>query len=214
MVTFSAALLQTRRTVVSLHLLSSLVHSLRLLACLLARLLPSLIACRFSTSLSPRCSNFASAIHNIHDVSHNVFASVPVSALVRIHFSSSTDVRKEVHGRRHNESTCLNSIPPCRLHFQRWPSIVLISKTPLPNIITVRSPTPMSSIIFISFPVDGKVTFTAALLQTRKTAVFLHLLYKLDLFTPTACLLASIPDCLPLLHVVLCSMFQLRLSQS
>jgi hypothetical protein len=50
-----------------------LVHSLRLLACLLADCLPSLIACRFSTSLSRRCSNLASAIHNIHAVSHAVF---------------------------------------------------------------------------------------------------------------------------------------------
>jgi hypothetical protein len=74
MVTFTAAMLQTRKTAVFLHLLSSLVHSLRLLACLLtACLLPSLIACRFSTSLSPRCFNFASAIHNIHAVSHTVF---------------------------------------------------------------------------------------------------------------------------------------------
>jgi hypothetical protein len=104
-------------------------------------------------------------------------------------------VPKEVHSRRKKESTCLNSIPPCRLHFQRWPSIILISKTQLPNIITVRSATPMSSVIFMSFPVDELVTFTAALLQTRQTAVFLHLLYKLDLLTPTACLLPSLIAC-------------------
>jgi hypothetical protein len=48
------------------------------------------------------------------------------------------------------------------------------------------------------------VTFTAAMLQTRQTAVFLHLLCKLGSFTPTACLLASFLDCLPLLHVVVC----------
>jgi hypothetical protein len=65
-------MLQTRRTAVLLHLLCSFVHSLRLHACF-ACLLPSLIACRFSTSLSRRCSNLASAIHNIHAVSHAVF---------------------------------------------------------------------------------------------------------------------------------------------
>jgi hypothetical protein len=42
--------------------------------CLLAAcLLPSLIACRFSTSLCRRCSNLASAHHNYHAVSHYVF---------------------------------------------------------------------------------------------------------------------------------------------
>jgi hypothetical protein len=59
-----------------------LVHSDCLLA---ACLLPSLIACRFSTSLSRRCSNLASAIHNIHAVSHAVFhlfAFQPLSLLV------------------------------------------------------------------------------------------------------------------------------------
>jgi hypothetical protein len=53
---------------------ASFIHSDRLTPWLLiASLLPSFIACRFSTSLSPRCSNFASAIHNIHAVSHAVF---------------------------------------------------------------------------------------------------------------------------------------------
>jgi hypothetical protein len=72
----------------------------------------------------------------------------------------------------------------------------------------------MSSIIFISFRVDEMVTFTAALPERRQTAVFLHLLYKLDSFIPTACLLPSFHDYLPLLHVVVSSMFQLRFGQS
>jgi hypothetical protein len=141
MVTFTAALLQTRQTAVFLHLLSSLVHSLRLLACLL---LASLIACRFSTSLSPRCSNFASAIHNIHAVSHAVFHLFefqPLSLLV-LHPMCG----KEFHGGRHNESLCLTSTPPCRLHFRRRPSIIFIRPTPLPNVITLRNRTPLSSI--------------------------------------------------------------------
>jgi hypothetical protein len=69
MVTFTAAMLQSRQTAVFLHLLSSLVHSLRLLACLI----PSLIACRFSTAMSPRCSNFPPAIHNIHAIYNDLF---------------------------------------------------------------------------------------------------------------------------------------------
>jgi hypothetical protein len=54
MVTFTAAML---------------THSLRLLACLI----PSSIACRFSSAMSPRCSNFPAAIHNIHAVYHDLF---------------------------------------------------------------------------------------------------------------------------------------------
>jgi hypothetical protein len=147
MVTFSAALLQTRQTAVSLHLFFSLVHSLRLLACLLtclllARLLPSLNACRFSTSLSPRCSNFASAIHNIHAVSHNNFHLFPCHRSFVFTSRRLPMCGKEVHSRRHIESTCLNSIPSCRPHFQRWTSSSFIPPTPLPTIITLRSPTP------------------------------------------------------------------------
>jgi hypothetical protein len=50
----------------------------------------------------------------------------------------------------------------------------------------------MSSIIFISFRVDEMVTFTAALSQSRQTAVFLHLLSNLvHLLRLLACLLAA-----------------------
>jgi hypothetical protein len=72
MVTFTEAMLQTRQTAVFLHLLYKL-GSFTTTACLLACFLPSLIACRFSTSLSARCFNFASAIQNIHAVSNAVF---------------------------------------------------------------------------------------------------------------------------------------------
>jgi hypothetical protein len=161
------------------------IHSDCLLACLL-------IACRFSTSLSPRCSDFASAIHNIHAVSHNVFHLFLCRRSFVFTSSHLPMCLKEVHSGRHNKSTCLNSIPPFRLHFQRWPSVSFIPPTPLPTLITLRSPTPMSSImIFFSssslehhaalyaFPLDDMVTFTAAMLQTRQTAVPLHLLSSL-----------------------------------
>jgi hypothetical protein len=90
MVTFSAALLQTRQTAVSLHLFSSLVHSLRLLACLLAACsLASFLECCASPR---RCLLDVLRIHNIHAVPHNNFHLFPCH--LRIHFSSSTDVRE------------------------------------------------------------------------------------------------------------------------
>jgi hypothetical protein len=146
MVTFTAALSQSRQTAVFLHLLSNLVHLLRLLACCL---LASSNACRFSTSLSPRCSNFASAIHNIHAVYHHVFHLFPCRRSFVFTSRHLPMCGKEVHSRCHIESTCLNSIPSCRPHFQRWTSSSFIPPTPLPTIITLRSPTPMSCIMLI-----------------------------------------------------------------
>jgi hypothetical protein len=107
------------------------------------------------------------------------------------------------------ESPCFNSIPPCRLHFQRRPSINFILPTPLPTVITLRSPTPLTSVNFFllfffsssslehhaaltAFPVDDMVTFTAAMLQTRQTAVVLHLISN---FLHLLRLLACFLDC-------------------
>jgi hypothetical protein len=152
-------MLQTRRTAVFLHLLCSFVHSLRLLACLLAAcLLPSLIACRFSTSLSRRCSNLASAIHNIHAVPHNNFHLFPCHRSFVFTSRRLPMCGKEVHSRRHIESTCLNSIPSCRPHFQRWTSSSCIPPTQLPTIITLRSPTPMSCIMLFLVHLLSNIT--------------------------------------------------------
>jgi hypothetical protein len=150
MVTFTAAFLKKRDRLQSLFILSpaSFIHSDRLLPWLLiVRSFASLIACRFSTSLSPRCSNFASPIHNIHAVSHNIYHLFPCHRSFVFTSRRLPMCGKEVHSRRHNESMCLNSIQPCRLHFQRWPSISFIPPTPLPTINTLRTPTPMSSIL-------------------------------------------------------------------
>ena len=66
--TFTAAMFQTRQTVVVVHLISNFFHLLPT-SCFL----PRLFACRFSTSLSPPGSNFPPAIHNIHALYHDLF---------------------------------------------------------------------------------------------------------------------------------------------
>jgi hypothetical protein len=142
------------------------------------------------------------------------------------------------HGGRHNESLCLISTPPSRLHFRRRPAIIFIRPTPLPNVTTLRNRTPLSSIpSHFSVPfcsssnvqlqsalraiaVDQMVTFSAALLQTRQTAVSLHLLSSFvhslrQIASLVAdCSLACFIECLPLFHVVVSSMFQFRFGHS
>jgi hypothetical protein len=124
MVTISAAFLKKRDRLQSLFIFSPayFIHSDCFLVCLLiARFLASLIVCRFSTSLSPRCSNFASAIHNIHAVSHNVFHLFPCRRSFVFISHHLPMCGKEVHSRRQNAYPCFNSAPRCRLHFQRRP---------------------------------------------------------------------------------------------
>jgi hypothetical protein len=141
MVTFTAAMLQTRQTAVVVHLISNLVHLLRLLACFLDCLLAaSPRRCRLPVPISLR--PFTTFMRFIMTSS---ICRVPALA------SSSRPLSKygrEFHSRRHNRSPCFNSIPPCRLHFQRRPSINFILPTPLPTVITLRSPTPLTSVNF------------------------------------------------------------------
>jgi hypothetical protein len=150
MVTFTAALLQTRQTAVSLHLLSSLVHSLRqlpcfLLACFLPRMLdasPRRCLLDVPTSLRPFitftrfpimssiCSRVGARSYSLLVIYRCAGKKFTVDATTSIHASTPLHF--------------VDSIP-------NDDRANLMLKTPLPTVITFRSPTPITAINFFFF---------------------------------------------------------------
>jgi hypothetical protein len=166
MVTFTAAMLQTRQTAVFLHLLSKL-DSFTPTACLLASYPDCLPLLHVVLCLAVPTSPPAN--HNIHAVSHDSLLSVRLSAA----FSSrpSSKYGDEFHSRRHNESLCLTSTPPCRLHFRRRLSIISFVQLRCRPSLHSASRTPLSSItshilvIFLEFiycPTTISTTITSS----------------------------------------------------
>jgi hypothetical protein len=180
-------MLQTRQTAVFLHFLSSLVQSLRLIACLI----PSLIPCRFSTSLSPQFSN---SLRPFIKFTRFPMMSSICSSFSRFLFSSFIHVRKGISRWTPQRVSVLDLHSTLSISFSTTPlNYFLSSNSSTERHYTPQSDTaqfdPFAFLVFFcssstvqlhsalrAFAVDQKVTFSAALLQTRQTVVFLHFL--------------------------------------
>jgi hypothetical protein len=133
-------MLQTRQTAVFLHFLSSLVQSLRLIACLI----PSLIPCRFSTSLSPQFSN---SLRPFIKFTRFPMMSSICSSFSRFLFSSFIHVRKGISRWTPQRVSVLDLHSTLSISFSTTPLnyfhlVQLLYRT----VITLRNRTPLSSI--------------------------------------------------------------------